>query len=137
MSPSSYALSCLSSCSNSAARWRTARSLATFLRTPGGSVSASLTTFLWDRRADQHHARPAEHITMYNPYAMRAVHQLGGGDDQVGAGILNGMITQQGYPIAFNELFHALGWIFLGLVVFVWLARPPFGAKSDAGAGAH
>jgi len=111
--------------------------LATFLRTLGGSFSASLTTFLWDRRADQHHARLAEHITVYNQDAMSAVHQLGGGDMQRGAGILNGMITQQGYQIAFDELFHALGWIFLGLIVFVWLTKPPFGAKSDAGAGAH
>lgn len=111
--------------------------LATFLRTLGGSFSASLTTFLWDRRAVLHHAQLAEHVTVYNHDAMAAVSQLGGGDALMGEGIVNGMITQQSYQIAFNELFHALGWIFLGLIVFVWLTRPPFSAKSDAGAGAH
>ncbi|WP_243047526.1 DHA2 family efflux MFS transporter permease subunit [Dyella sp. RRB7] len=111
--------------------------LATFLRTLGGSFSASLTTFLWDRRAVLHHAQLAEHVTVYNHDAMAAVNQLGGGDALMGEGIVNGMITQQSYQIAFNELFHALGWIFLGLIVFVWLTRPPFSAKSDAGAGAH
>jgi MFS transporter, DHA2 family, multidrug resistance protein len=112
--------------------------LATFLRTLGGSFAASLTTFLWDRRAVLHHARLAEHITVYNQDALTAMNQLGGGDMQRGAGIIDYMITQQGYQIAFNELFHALGWIFLGLIVFVWLTKPPFAAKSsDAGAGAH
>ena len=30
--------------------------MATFLRTLGGSFAASLTTWIWIRRADQHHA---------------------------------------------------------------------------------
>jgi DHA2 family multidrug resistance protein len=47
------------------------------------------------------------------------------------------MITQQSYQIAFNELFHSLGWIFLGLIVVIWLAKPPFMAKAGASAGGH
>ena len=111
--------------------------LATFLRTLAGSFAASLTTFMWDRRAVLHHSQLAEHINVYNQDVMATVSQLGGGDTQTGAGIVNGMITQQSYQIAFNELFYALGWIFLGLILFVWFAKPPFAAKSDAGAGAH
>ncbi len=34
--------------------------LATFLRTLGGSFAASLTTWIWIRRADQHHAYMSE-----------------------------------------------------------------------------
>jgi DHA2 family multidrug resistance protein len=34
--------------------------LATFLRTLGGSFAASLTTWIWIRRADQHHAYLSE-----------------------------------------------------------------------------
>jgi DHA2 family multidrug resistance protein len=37
--------------------------LATFLRTLGGSFAASLTTWIWIRRADQHHAYLSESIT--------------------------------------------------------------------------
>ncbi len=67
--------------------------LATFLRTLGGSFAASLTTFLWDRRAVLHHAQLAESLNPYNPLALSAIHQLGHGNAQAGADIINGMIT--------------------------------------------
>ena len=112
--------------------------LATFLRTLGGSFSASLTTFLWDRRAVVHHAQLAESINVYNPTALDALNQVGHNDVQAGANILNEMITQQAYQISFNELFYALGWIFFALIACIWLVKPPFAAKSsEAAAGGH
>jgi hypothetical protein len=41
--------------------------------------------------------------------------QLGHGDTQFGGSVINAMITQQGYQISFNEVFHLLGWITSGL----------------------
>lgn len=111
--------------------------LATFLRTLGGSFAASLTTFMWDRRAVLHHSQLAEQITAYNPTAQMAMNQLGRGDTRTGASVINGMITQQAYQISFNELFYALGWIFLSLIFVIWLAKPPFSAKADAAAAGH
>jgi MFS transporter, DHA2 family, multidrug resistance protein len=111
--------------------------LATFARTLGGSFAASLTTFMWDRRAVLHHTQLAEQISVYNPNAQAAMDQLGHGDTQLGASVINGMITQQAYQISFNELFQALGWIFLALVFVIWLTRPPFSAKGSAAAGGH
>jgi DHA2 family multidrug resistance protein len=111
--------------------------LATFLRTLGGSFSASLTTLLWERRAVSHHEQLAEHITPYSPTSQAAMTQLGHGDTQLGGSMINDMITQQGYQISFNEVFHALGWIFIGLMFVIWLARPPFSAKAGAAAGGH
>jgi DHA2 family multidrug resistance protein len=111
--------------------------LATFLRTLGGSFSASLTTLLWERRAVTHHEQLTEHITAYSPTAQAAMHQLGQGNQQAAAGVLNDMITQQAYQISFNEVFHALGWIFLALVVVIWLARPPFTPKARGVSGGH
>ncbi|MEW5835698.1 MAG: DHA2 family efflux MFS transporter permease subunit [Pseudomonadota bacterium] len=111
--------------------------LATFLRTLGGSFAASITTFMWDHRAVVHHAQLAERINPYNPVATAAIEQLGGGNDQLAAGMINGMITQQGYQIAFNEVFHVLGWIFIGLVAVIWLAKPPFAAKAGPASGGH
>ena len=111
--------------------------LATFLRTLGGSFSASLTTLLWERRAVTHHEQLAEHITAYSPTAQTAMTQLGQGDQQVSGSIINNMITQQGYQISFNEVFHALGWIFIALVLVIWLARPPFTPKARPAAGGH
>jgi DHA2 family multidrug resistance protein len=111
--------------------------LATFLRTLGGSFSASITTLLWERRAVSHHEQLAEHITAYSPTSQAAIEQIGHGNTQVGASVINDMITQQGYQISFNEVFHALGWIFIGLVFVIWLAKPPFGAKAGPAAGGH
>jgi MFS transporter, DHA2 family, multidrug resistance protein len=111
--------------------------LATFLRTLGGSFSASLTTLLWERRAVTHHEQLAEHITAYSPTAQTAMTQLGQGDQQVAGSIINNMITQQGYQISFNEVFHALGWIFIALVLVIWLAKPPFAPKAKPAAAGH
>ena len=111
--------------------------LATFLRTLGGSFAASLTTFLWDRRAVLHHAQLAESLNPYNPLALSAINQLGHGNVQAGADVINGMITQQSYQIGFNELFYSLGWIFLGLMPVIWLTKPPFSPRANALSGGH
>jgi DHA2 family multidrug resistance protein len=111
--------------------------LSTFLRTLGGSFSASITTLMWTRGAVSHHEQLAEHITPYNPISQAAMQQLGHGDAQLGGSIINGMITQQGFQISFNEVFHALGWIFIALVVVIWLAKPPFTPKAGGAAGGH
>ena len=73
----------------------------------------------------------------YDPTSQAAISQLGHGDAQGASSLINNMITQQGYQISFNEVFHALGWIFLGLVLVIWLAKPPFGAKAGPAAGGH
>ncbi|MGC3965724.1 MAG: DHA2 family efflux MFS transporter permease subunit [Rhodocyclaceae bacterium] len=122
--------------------------LATFLRTLAGSFSASITTYLWSRRAVVHHAQMTETFSPFNPHTQGAIQQYGHGDLHVAAANLERIITQQAYQISFNEIFHALGWLFLVLVAVVWLAKPPFhksapgGAKgagggSEAAAAAH
>jgi DHA2 family multidrug resistance protein len=112
--------------------------LATFLRTLGGSFAASITTLMWTRRAINHHEQLAEQINPFNPAAQTALQQYGHGNLQRGATALNGLITQQGFQIAFNEILHALGWIFLSLIVVIWLAKPPFTPKAGAStSGGH
>ncbi|HEV7779246.1 MAG TPA: DHA2 family efflux MFS transporter permease subunit [Luteibacter sp.] len=111
--------------------------LATFLRTLGGSFSASLTTYLWERRAVVHHAQLTEHITPYDPASQSAIAAIGHGDTQTAAATINGMITQQGFQISFNEVFHVLGWVFVALIAVIWLAKPPFAAKAGPAAAAH
>ncbi|MEO6925540.1 MAG: DHA2 family efflux MFS transporter permease subunit, partial [Rhodanobacter sp.] len=111
--------------------------LSTFLRTLGGSVSASITTLMWTRGAVKHHEQLAEHITAYNPVSQAAMEHLGHGDPALGGTIINGMITQQSFQISFNEVFYGLGWIFIALVFVIWLARPPFTPKVGPAAGGH
>ncbi len=60
---------------------------------------------------------------------MQAVMELGGGDLQRGAALLERMISSQAAQIGFNEIFHLLGIVFLGVIALVWIARPPFAAK--------
>ncbi len=107
--------------------------LATFLRTLGGSFAASITNFMWDHRAIIHHSQLAEQITPYNPTSQAALSNMGGGQSALAA--LNQTVTQQGYQLSFNEVFHALGWIFIALILVVWLAKPPFTAKAGPAAG--
>jgi DHA2 family multidrug resistance protein len=110
--------------------------LATSLRTLGASFSASLTTFLWDRRAIVHHAHLSEHITPYDSSPQAAL-QAAGVSGPAANATLEQMITQQASQISFNEVFHLLGWVFFALIVVIWMARPPFTAKAGAAGGGH
>ena len=51
------------------------------------------------------------------------------------------MISNQAAQLGFNEIFHLLGIIFLVVIAFVWVAKPPFQAKTghsaEAAAGGH
>ena len=110
--------------------------LATFVRTLGGSFAASLTTWAWNQRSTIHHAQLTEHIGAYDTAIQQTAAQLGQGDPQRGALVLNQMISQQAVQIGFNEIFHLLGILFLVVIAFVWFAKPPFAAKTGGGAAA-
>jgi DHA2 family multidrug resistance protein len=112
--------------------------LATFVRTLGGSFAASLTTWMWTHRTVVHHAHLTEQIAATDPGMQQTVAAMGHGNLQQGALLLNQMIHHQASQIGFNEIFHLLGWMFLAVIVFVWWAKPPFGAKpGGAPAGGH
>ena len=111
--------------------------LATFMRTLGGSFAASITTYAWSERGAVHHAHLTEKVSAYDPAAVDTVTRIGGGDLQTGAATLERMITNQAAQIAFNEIFHLLGIIFLVVIAFVWIAKPPFSAKAGPAAGGH
>lgn len=109
--------------------------LATCIRNMGGSFAASITSYMWQNRAIFHHARLTEHVTPYDPGSREAIAALGHGSSDAGYAMLERTINQQAYQLSFNELFFVLGWIFLGLILVLWLTRPPFVAKVGAAAG--
>ncbi|MET0548922.1 MAG: DHA2 family efflux MFS transporter permease subunit [Xanthomonas sp.] len=112
--------------------------LATFLRTLGGSFAASLTTYLWAKRTQLHHAHLTEHISTYTPGMQEQVQMMGNGSLQNGAAFLNNTINHQASQMGFNDIFYLLGWTFLGIIFFLWLAKPPFGGGGGAAAaGGH
>ena len=110
--------------------------LATFLRTLGGSFAASLTTWIWIRRADQHHAYLSESISNYEPATREALNQLGGASGQSYAQ-LERMLSSQAYMMSTVDYFTLMGWIFAGLILLVWLAKPPFAAKAGPASAGH
>ena len=111
--------------------------LATFMRTLGGSFAASLTTYAWAERGAQHHAQLAEKISAYDPATLEQVARMGGGDLQRGAMMLERTLSNQAAQLGFNEIFYLLGIIFLLVIAFVWMAKPPFSAKIGQAATGH
>jgi DHA2 family multidrug resistance protein len=113
--------------------------LMTFVRSVGGSFSASITTYFWGRGGVTNHVSLAEHINAYDPQVREAV-AANGGTLQHFAAMINGEITRQSVQISFNNLFYIFGWITIGLVAVVWLAKPPFiksGTPAAAAGGGH
>ncbi|HET8554882.1 MAG TPA: DHA2 family efflux MFS transporter permease subunit [Rhodanobacteraceae bacterium] len=98
----------------------------TFLRTLGGSFSASIITFLWDRGSVTHHTYLSEHITPYNPVAVHAIDKIGHGHTQQALAAINHTITQQSFQMSFNDIMQMLGWILFALIPILWLTKPPF-----------
>lgn len=108
-----------------------ASSLFNFLRTLAGSVGTSLTTFMWYNREAVHHTQLTEHINPYNPISQSFYHQMnqfGLSDTQTSA-YLAQQITSQGFIIGANEIFWLSAMGFLGLLIVIWFAKPPFGTQ--------
>lgn len=110
--------------------------LATFLRTLGGSFAASLTTWIWIRRADVHHAYMGESISAYDPITRETINQMGGASLETYTQ-LDRIVTSQAYMMSTVDYFTLMGWVFMGLVLLVWLAKPPFTAKAGPAAAGH
>lgn len=110
--------------------------LATFLRTLGGSFAASLTTWIWIRRADQHHAYLSEHISQFDPATRHTLEQLGGASPQNYAQ-LEQILNGQAYMMSTVDYFTLMTWVFAGLILLVWFAKPPFTAKAGPASAGH
>ena len=111
--------------------------LMTFVRSLGGSFSASITTYFWERGGVTNHANLVAHITAFDPQVRQSAETTGGGLRHYLA-MINGEIGRQAVQISFNNLFYIFGWIIIGLIAVIWLARPPFiksGGAATTGGG--
>ncbi len=99
--------------------------LSTFLRTLGGSFSASLTNWLWEHRAIHHHARLAERITPYDPATQQWLSGHAPAEWPQLFAQLERQLAQQAYQLSFNEVLWGLGWLFAALSAVVWVAGAP------------
>ena len=61
---------------------------------------------------------------------------LGGASNQAYAQ-LDQVLTSQAYMLSTVDYFTMMGWMFMGLILLVWLAKPPFAAKPGPAASGH
>jgi len=109
-----------------------ATGLSNFMRTMAGSLATAVSIWLWNRRTDFHHAVLTEHIrdAAYGWTKMQTqLEPLG----MTGASALqytDRILTEQAMTLAANDLFYLFSAIFVLIIPVIWLARPPFGART-------
>ncbi len=116
-----------------------ASGLSNFFRMMAGAFGTSLTTTLWDDRAQLHHARLAEQISDFNAAAHQGMAPLqaqGFGPEQ-SLGYVNRLIDAQSYTLAADEIFYGAALLFVFLIGFIWLAHPQGGRPAMATSDAH
>ncbi|GGY16756.1 DHA2 family efflux MFS transporter permease subunit [Paludibacterium paludis] len=115
-----------------------ASSLANFTRILAGSIGASASTTLWDRREAVHHETLTGHVDLFGAASREwfsLLSSFGIGQDKAAA-LAASQVTRQGYIMASNEIFWGAGILFIALIVLVWFAKPPFRPSGSDG-GAH
>jgi len=114
------------------------------LRNLGGSFGVAFITTLLARRAQFHQARLIENLTPYNLSYQTAFEgikaylapKVSGAYDvsQMAGAALYNLMLQQANAMAFCDVFHAQGLLFLGLAVLMWIMKkPPMGSKAPEG----
>ena len=109
-----------------------AAGLSNFVRTMSGSFSTAITVWIWNRRTDYHHAVLTEHIsnsaqawTQYQgQLAAHGIHGIGA------SAFADQVINGQALTLGVNDVYYMVGTLFVLLIPFVWLAKPPFGARA-------
>jgi DHA2 family multidrug resistance protein len=110
-----------------------ATGLSSFMRTISGSISTAVSIWLWNRRTDYHHAVLTEHIRdsaqawSGTQTLLETLGITGNGAYQYA----DQTITQQAMTLSFNDLYHIYAIMFIFLIPFVWLAKPPFTVRAD------
>jgi len=116
-----------------------ATGLSNFFRMTAGAFGTSITTTLWDSRAQLHHAQLAERVSDFSAPSMQIGAQLQtqGLTPEQTLGLMNRLIDVQAYTLAADELFYLAAWLFLFLIGFIWLAHPQRGRPAVAVSDAH
>jgi MFS transporter, DHA2 family, multidrug resistance protein len=96
-----------------------------FVRAMVGGVGTSIFTTMWIRRSAYHHATVGENLTVFSPQTKSYLNQLGdlGLHGKKALEQMNNTLGQQSDVLAINDCFYLMGWIFLGLLLFLPLGR--------------
>ncbi|MHB8253579.1 MAG: DHA2 family efflux MFS transporter permease subunit [Acidiferrobacter sp.] len=121
-------------------RIASAAGLSNFMRLLAGSFGTSLSITLWTRRATFHLYRLRSDLAVENPpvhHSLRVLEQHGL-SYHAAVAVLMGIARSHAVVMATEDFFWLSGWVFLGLLVLIWFAKPPFGSPDNsAGGGAH
>jgi MFS transporter, DHA2 family, multidrug resistance protein len=105
-----------------------ASGVSNFVRTMSGSLATATSVWMWNRRTDFHHSILVEHVRNGADGWIR--YQTGlSGQGIAGNGALQYvdiLIGGQAATLAVNDVFTFIACLFILLVPFVWLAKPPF-----------
>jgi DHA2 family multidrug resistance protein len=112
-----------------------ASGLSNFLRTLGAAIGTAISVTSWEHLATSHHARLAENISPYssasNSYL--ATLQAGGMSMEQAYGVIERVVSAQGFMLATNEFFLYCAVAFLSLTALVWLTKPKKMASAPMG----
>jgi DHA2 family multidrug resistance protein len=116
-----------------------ATGLSNFFRMTAGAFGTSVTTTLWDNRAQLHHAQLIEHIGDFNGNSAQALAQMQaqGMSPEQSLAMVDRLIDVQSYTLAADELFYGAAGLFLVLIAFIWLAHPQAGRPAVTVSDAH
>jgi DHA2 family multidrug resistance protein len=113
-----------------------AAGLSNFVRTFSGSIATAVCVFFWNNRSEYHYATLSQHITpestAWLDYQAQLASQGMVGDAALAATAR--VINTQALTMGANDIFLGLALVFLALVPFMWLAKPPFRAVGTGGA---
>jgi len=114
-----------------------AAGLSNFLRTIFGSMSTAVCIFLWNHRTEHHIGTLIQHVSPESAataaYQARLAAQ---GIEGTGAFAAMGqVIYNQASTLGANDVFFLLFMLYVLMIPFIWLAKPPFGAAGTGGGG--
>jgi len=119
-------------------RLAAASGLSSFFRTLSGSMGTAIVVTLWDHRTQVHAVRLAESVSTNGVETQNYVNQLTqlGSSTNAAYAQIQGVIQTQAAMLATSEVFWGISIVFVCLISFVWLTKPPFGVAGGT-AGGH
>ena len=114
-----------------------AAGLSNFLRTIAGSISTAICIFVWNDRTEHHIGNLMQHVSPDAPATAAYQAQLAaqGIQGTPALGAIDRVLASQASTLGANDIFFMLCLLYLLMIPFLWLARPPFGAAGTGGGG--
>lgn len=110
-----------------------------FVRAMFGGVGTSIFTTMWIRRSAYHHAIIGENLTPFSDQTtnyLATLRELGLKNNK-GLEALNDALNQQASMLAINDCFYLMGWVFIGLILFLPFGKGQGKAQPSTSSSSH